>query len=41
MRSVARVRLADGTQWVYFADNLQLALSGFNLEQKIGKTDDE
>ncbi|MDF1614342.1 hypothetical protein [Desulfurivibrio dismutans] len=38
---VARVRLADGTQWVFDADNLQLALSGLNLEQKIGETDEE
>lgn len=38
---VARVRLADGTQWVFDAANLQLALSGLNLEQKIGETDEE
>jgi len=32
---VARVRLADGTQWVFNTDNLQLALSSLNLENKI------
>lgn len=36
---VARVRLADGSQWIFNADNLQFALSTLNLEQKIG--DDE
>jgi hypothetical protein len=34
---VARVRLADGTQWVFDAKNLQLALSSLKLEQKIGE----
>lgn len=38
---VARVRLADGTQWVFDEDNLQLALSGLDLEQEIGETDEE
>lgn len=32
---VARVRLADGTQWVYRADRLVSALSTLNLEQKL------
>lgn len=31
---VARVRLADGTQWVYHEDKLISALSTLNLEQK-------
>ncbi len=34
---VARVRLADGTQWVCNFDDLQLALSSLNLEKKIGE----
>jgi hypothetical protein len=34
---VARVRLADGTQWVFDAKNLELALSSLKLEQKIGE----
>lgn len=38
---VARVRLSDGTQWVVDADNLQLALSSLDLEQKIGEIDEE
>ena len=38
---VARVRLSDGTQWVYDADNLQLALSTLDLEQKIGEKDED
>ena len=38
---VARVRLLDGTQWVFDAGNLQRALSSLNLEQKIGETDEE
>lgn len=38
---VARARLSDGTQWVFDADNLQLALSSLDLEQKIGEADDE
>ncbi|UTF58767.1 hypothetical protein [Gilvimarinus sp. DA14] len=38
---VARVRLSDGTQWVYDADNLQLALSTLDLEQKIGEADED
>lgn len=36
---VARVRLDDGSQWIFDIDNLQLALSSLSLEQKIG--DDE
>jgi len=36
---VARVRYADGTQWVSNNDNLQLALSSLHLENKI--SDDE
>jgi hypothetical protein len=38
---VARVRLLDGTQWVFNADNLQLALSTLKLEQKIGDQEKE
>ncbi len=38
---VARVRFADGTQWIFDVDNLQLALSTLNLEQEIGSEDDE
>ena len=37
---VARVRLDDGSQWIFNADNLQLALSSLALEQKI-EDDDE
>lgn len=36
---VARLRLADGTQWVFNRDNLQMALSSLDLENKI--EDDE
>ncbi len=32
---VSRVRLDDGSQWIFNLDNLQLALSTLNLEQKI------
>ncbi len=38
---VARVRLADGTQWVFNTDNLQLALPTLNLENKIGDDEQE
>ena len=38
---VARVRLADGSQWIFNADNLLLALSSLNLEQKIGDDDEK
>ncbi len=31
---VARVRFADGTQWIFNSDNLILALSNLNLEQE-------
>lgn len=34
---VERVRLADGTQWIYNQDNLVMALAGLNLQQKIGE----
>ncbi len=33
---VARVRLADGSQWIFNAENLLVALTTLNLEQKIG-----
>jgi hypothetical protein len=33
---VARVRLADGTQWIYNEDDLIAALRSLDLEQKIG-----
>ena len=32
---VARVRLPDGTQWVFNSDNLTLALGSLHLEKKI------
>ena len=38
---IARVRLADGTQWVFNTDNLQLALSSLNLENKIDDSLDD
>lgn len=38
---VARVRLADGSQWVFDQENLHLALKGLNLEQKIGEQKEE
>ncbi|WP_069133225.1 hypothetical protein [Rhodohalobacter halophilus] len=37
---VARVRLEDGTQWVYDEDELIAALRSLNLEQKIGEDSD-
>lgn len=37
---VARVRFEDGTQWVFNADNLQLALSSLKLEKKIGEDEE-
>ena len=33
---VARVRLADGRQWIFNTDNLEAALGSLHLEQKIG-----
>ena len=33
---VARVRLADGSQWIFNEENLLVALTTLNLEQKIG-----
>ncbi len=38
---IARVRLADGTQWVCSFDDLHLALSSLHLEKKIGEDDDD
>jgi len=38
---VARVRLKDGTQWIFDSDRLQLALSSLKLEQKIGEDESE
>lgn len=38
---VARVRHADGTQWIFDKDNLQLALKSLNLEHKIGDQEKE
>ncbi len=38
---IARVRLADGTQWVFDSGNLELALSSLNLENKIGGDEDD
>lgn len=38
---VARVRLADGTQWIYNDKNLVLALASLNLEQEVGEQDQE
>lgn len=32
---IARVRLPDGTQWVYNSDNLMLTLGSLHLERKI------
>lgn len=32
---VSRVRLDDGSQWIFNEDNLELALSSLDLEQKI------
>ncbi|OOG24249.1 hypothetical protein B1C78_09185 [Thioalkalivibrio denitrificans] len=37
---IARVRLADGSQWVYDQDELIVALRSLNLEQKIGDDGD-
>ena len=37
---VGRVRLEDGTQWVYDQDELIAALRSLNLEQKIGEDSD-
>lgn len=34
---VARVRLADGSQWIYDMENLRTALGSLDLEQKIGE----
>jgi len=36
---VARVRLADGSQWVFDTDSLLLALSSLDLEQKIDESE--
>ena len=36
---VARVRLADGTQWIFNEKNLVLALASLNLEQEVGEQD--
>lgn len=38
---VARARFADGTQWIFDIDSLQLALSTLDLEQEIGSEDDD
>lgn len=38
---VARVRLADGTQWVFNNENLVLALASLNLEQEVGEQEEE
>ena len=38
---VTRVRLNDGSQWVFDPDDLLLALSSLELEQKIGEDDAE
>jgi hypothetical protein len=38
---VARARFADGTQWIFDIDNLQLALSTLDLEQEIGSDEED
>lgn len=38
---VARVRLADGTQWIFNNKNLVLALASLNLEQEVGEQEEE
>lgn len=38
---VARVRFADGRQWMFNSNNLQAALRSLNLEQKIGEDSDD
>ena len=38
---VSRVRLADGSQWVFDQSSLSLALSALKLEQKISDADEE